>query len=122
MNEWPELPKRVPLREPRREPRLKTAEDMHKAIRRIMKRRLKRASESQYDVLVCVRSVDASNEVFESIPIEGTARDYGHAVMAAIDTLQQNYWDTEGEYTSKGMVGDVGSDIYRLLEEQKRFT
>ena len=120
MADWPELPKRVPLRGPRPEPKLKTAEEMRKAINRIMKRRLTKANESQYDVMVCIRSVEAARQVFESIPLEGTASDYGHAVEAALGELQENYWDSDGEYTSKGMVGDVGSDVYQLLKAQKK--
>jgi hypothetical protein len=121
MAEAPESPKRVLSRDPRPEPKLKTAEDMREAINRIMKRRLIQANESQYDVMVCVQSVGAAREVFEGIPVEGTASAYGHAVKAALYALQENYWDSDGEYTSKGLVGDVASDVYQLLEAQKRF-
>jgi hypothetical protein len=121
MGEFPELPKRVPLRGPRPEPELKTAEEMFKAIRRIMKRRLTKANESQYDVMVCIRSVDAAQVVFERIPVEGRPIGYGNAVQAALDDLRESYWDSEGEYTSKGMVGDVCSDVYDLLHRQYSF-
>ena len=118
MAELPELPKRVPLRRPRPEPKLNTAEEMFKAIRRIMKRQAKEANKSQYDVLVCIRSVDAARAVFEGVPIEGTAKDYGNAVMAALHALEESYWDSDGEYTSKGLVGGVGTDVWGLLDRQ----
>lgn len=99
--------------------KLTTAEEMFWAIEHIMIERRGDASRSQYDVEVCVRSVEAAREVFEAVPVEGTAGDYGRAVDAALDTLRENYWDSDGEFTSKGMVGDVGGDVYHLLETQK---
>ena len=121
MGEFPELPKRVSLRRPRPEPELKTAEEMFKAIRRIMRRQLTKANESQYDVMVCIRSVSAAQEVFERIPVEGRPIGYGNAVQAALDALRESYWDSDGEYTSKGMVGDVCSEIHQLLDRQYAF-
>ncbi len=121
MNDFPELPKRVPLRAPRPEPELKTAEEMFKAIRRIMKRRETKAGKSQYDVMVCIRSVHAARAVFEEVPVEGRPIGYGNAVKAALDALHEVYWDNEGEYTSRGMVGDVCSDVYELLQRQYDF-
>ncbi len=118
MADWPELPKRVPLRRPRPETKLKTAEEMFKAIKRIMKRRLADANKSQYDALVCIRSVDAAREVFEGIPVEGTASDYGNVVLAALHALEERYWDSDGEYTSKGLVGGVCTDVWALLDRQ----
>lgn len=121
MGEFPELPKRVPLRRPRPEPELKSAEEMFKAIRRIMKRQLTKANESQYDAMVCIRSVDAAQVVFERIPVEGRPIGYGNAVKAALDALRESYWDSDGEYTSKGMVGDVCFDVHELLDRQYSF-
>lgn len=121
MGEFPELPERVPLRKPRPEPELKSAEEMFKAIRRIMKRQLTKANESQYDVMVCIRSVCAAQEVFERIPVEGRPIGYGNAVKAALDALRETYWDSDGEYTSKGMVGDVCFDVHELLDRQYSF-
>lgn len=106
------------MRRPRPEPKLNTAEEMFKAIRRIMKRQIAEAARSQYDVLVCIRSVDAARTVFETVPVEGTATGYGNAVKAALFALQENYWDSDGEYTSKGRVGDVCSDVWELLDRQ----
>jgi len=118
MAEWPELPKRVPLRSPKPEPKLNTAEEMFKTIRRIMERQLAEANKSQYDVLVCVRSVEAARAVFEAVPIEGTAMGYGKTVMAALFALEESYWDSDGEYTSKGLVGGVGTEVWGLLDRQ----
>ncbi len=118
MAEWPELPKRKPLRAPRPEPKLASAGEMRRAIGRIMKRQMKSANESQYDVLVCIRSVDAARAVFEAVPVKGSALEYGNAVRAALFALTESYWDDDGEYTSKGLVGGVSSDVWSLLERQ----
>ena len=118
MAEWPELPKRVALRQAKPEPKLTTTENMLKAIGRIMDRQLAEANKNQYDVLVCIRSVDAARAVFKGIPVAGTAYCYGTAVMEALLALQENYWDSDGEYTSKGRVGDVCSDVWQLLDRQ----
>lgn len=118
MPELPEVPKRKPLRRPRPEPLLETAEEMFKAIRRIVKRQMTSARKSQYDVLVCIRSVDAARAVFEGVPVEGTAMDYGSAVKDVLETLHETYWDSDGEYTSRGLVGSVCSDVRQLLERQ----
>ncbi len=121
MGEFPELSKRKPLQSPRPEPELKTVEEMFKAIRRIMKRQAIKASESQYDVMVCVRSVDAAKAVFEAVPVKGRPIGYGNAVMSALDALHEIFWDDEGEYTSRGMVGDVCFDVEQLLDRQYTF-
>ncbi len=98
--------------------KLITAGEMYAVIKHIMAKRRVEASQSEYDVMVCVRSVDAATEVFENIPIEGTATEYGYAVAVSLGTLRDDYYDDDGEYTSKGMIGDVCSDLYHLLETQ----
>jgi hypothetical protein len=98
--------------------RLATADEMSQAIRHILSERDEKAARSQYDVMVCVRSVAAAREAFEEVAVEGTALDYGGVVLAALDVVQDTFYDTDGEYTSRGMVGDVWSDVYQLLESQ----
>ncbi len=68
--------------------------------------------------MVCIRSVEAAQKAFEQIPVEGRPLGYGQKVQAALNVLCEAYWDSEGEYTSKGMVGDVYLDIYELLDHQ----
>ncbi len=121
MGDFPELPKRIPLKAPRPEPELKTAEEMFKAIRRIMKRQLIQANESRYDVMVCIRSVGAASAALEGVPVEGTAIEYGNAVMATLDELHEDFWDSDGEYTSRGRIGDVCFDVDQLLARQWTF-
>ena len=99
--------------------RLETAQEMHDAISRIIDKRFVDAGQSQYDVAVCVRSVDAARETFKRARLTGEAGAYGDRVLKRLYKLQDDYWDDEGEYTSKGMVGDVASDVYRLLDSQK---
>ncbi len=98
--------------------KLATADELRAVVRHIMERCSGEASRSQYDVMVCVRSVAAAREVFEAVPVEGSLEDYGAAVMSALDVLRDEFYDPDGEYTSKGMVGDVGSDVYQLLKSQ----
>jgi len=99
--------------------RLVSATEMSAVIACIMVRRQAQAWKSEYDVMVCVRSVEAAKEVFEAIPVEGTAMAYGRAVEAALNTLENGYCDNNGEYTSKGLIGDIGLDIFSLLEAQE---
>ncbi len=99
--------------------KLVSAQEMHSVIARILQLRRSHAYQSQYDVTVCVRSVDAAEDVIEGIPVEGTAREYGLAVDAALGDLRENYFDSDGEYTSKGLVGDIGGDVYQLLQAQE---
>ncbi len=99
--------------------RLETADEMHVMIEHILTERRHDAAQSQYDVGVCIRSVAAAREAIEEIPVEGSAIAYGETVNAAMDVVCEKFYDSDGEYTSKGMVGDVGSDIYHLLQTQK---
>ena len=98
--------------------KLLTAHEMYDVMKHIMAGRRVSAGQSQYDVMVCVRSVDAAIRLLECMPIEGAARDYGYAVAAALGSMCDTYNDPDGEYTSKGNLGDVCSDISRLLKSQ----
>lgn len=74
------------------------------------------ASQSQYDAKVCVRAVGAARDVFENVPLEGTAIEYGQAVVAV---LRDRYNDSDGEYTSgKAPIGDVCYDVSSLVADQ----
>jgi len=99
--------------------KLTTVQQMHDAIDRILTGRRKQAYNSQYDVGVCVRSVEAGREAFEKITIKGSVLEYGRSVEKALGKVHNTFYDSSGEYTSRGMIGDVCSDVYQLLEEQK---
>ena len=99
--------------------KLTTVQQMHDAIDRILTGRLKQAYNSQYDVGVCVRSVEAGREAFEKIAVKGTAPEYGRSVEKALGKVHNTFYDSSGEYTSRGMIGDVCSDVYQLLEDQQ---
>ena len=89
---------------------------MHAAIRGIFDERAIGAQHSQYDWKVCVRAVAAARDVFECVPIEGTAAKYGQAVTSALEPVYDNYYDSDGEYTSgRSSIGDVYFDISSLL-------
>lgn len=94
-----------------------TAEEMHTAINRIFANRSIKAAESQYDRKVCIRAVGTARDAFIRVPIEGTATEYGQAVLMALEPLCDNYNDPDGEYTSgKGSIGDVFYDIMEVVE------
>ncbi len=99
--------------------KLVSAEEMRSVVDRILRKRRTDAYKSQYDVMVCVRSVDAAEAAIATVPVEGSATEYGQAVDTALDALRENYYDSDGEYTSKGLVGDIGSDVYHVLQTQK---
>ncbi len=92
-----------------------SASEMRAALDEIIKRRMQDAAHSAYDVSVCVRSVAAAREVIEAIPVRGTAAAYGGRAYTAINRLAGHYRDPDGEYTSKGLIGDVALDIHLLL-------
>jgi len=94
-----------------------TAEEMHAVINRIFAKRSIKAAESQYDRKVCVLAVGTARDVYMSVPIEGTATEYGHAVLKALEPLCDSYNDPDGEYTSgKGSIGDVFYDIMGVVK------
>ena len=96
-----------------------TAQQMRAAIMAIMKKRSIEASQSQYDMKVCVRAVGVASDVFERVPVEGAAIEYGQAVVAVLSQLQDNYNDSNGEYTSgKAPIGDVYFDVSSLVDAQ----
>ncbi len=99
--------------------KLTTTQQMHDAIDRILTGRLKQAYNSQYDVGVCVRSVEAGREAFEETAVKGTALEYGRSAKKALSKVHKTFYDSSGEYTSRGMIGDVCSDVYQLLEDQQ---
>lgn len=95
------------------------AQEMHSAAMRILDKRRTDAYHSPYDVMVCLRSVEAAGQAIESIPVEGSALDFGQAISAALDMLRENYNDKDGEFTSKGLVGDIGDDVRHVLRTQR---
>jgi len=98
--------------------KLLTAKEMKKAIGQVVRMLMEQAHLSAYDVDVCVRSVQATNEAFKAVPVTGTASEYGLAVAAALSPVEKSFWDETGEHTSRGMVGSLGSDIALILRTQ----
>ena len=92
---------------------------MRQAITRIVAKRSQAAARSEYDVGVCVAAVAAARDVFERVPVEGSAIAYGHAVVTALSALRDDYHDPDGEYTSgTAPIGDVFYDVARLVDAQ----
>lgn len=102
--------------------KLDTAKQMHAAINKIVGKRAIKASQSQYDMKVCVGAVAAAGDTVRCVPIEGTAIEYGQAVAAVLSELGDTYNDPDGEYTSgKGPIGDVHYDVLGLIDTQISF-
>lgn len=94
-----------------------TAEEIRSAISNIIDQRSAAASQSPYDRMVCVGAVSEARRVFGGVPVQGTADQYGEAVLSAIGKAQQDYYDPDGEYTSgKSSIGDIYLDISLLLK------
>ena len=96
-----------------------TAEQVRAAIAAIIVKRSIEASQSEYDMKVCVGAVGAASYAFERVPIEGTATEYGQAVVAVLAELHDTYNDPDGEYTSgRAPIGHVYYDVSRLIDER----
>ncbi len=102
--------------------RLDTPEEMHDVISYIIKRSMKAAYNCEYDVPVFVHSVQYAQDVFDAIPVEKTAMEYGEKVEDALCKAWGDFYDSDGEYTSRGMIGDVYFKISELVEKQKEPT
>ncbi len=95
-----------------------TPQKMHRAIKRIMDKRDKDALASQYDVSVCINSVAAARQGFEAVPVHGTVKEYSQAVLDILSKLTNDFYDSDGEYTSKGLIGDIYLDVSQYIETQ----
>lgn len=105
-----------------RKRRFKSAQQMHTAIKEIVKRRSIEASQSQYDHKVCILAVSAAEDTIRRVPVAGTAIEYGQAVAAVLSDLSNAYNDPDGEYTSgKGSIGNVHFDVLGLIDTQISF-
>jgi len=97
---------------------MSTPQEMRRSIKRIIDKRDKKALESQYDVSVCINSVAAARRGFETVPVQGTTKQYALAVLEVLSKLTDEFYDSDGEYTSKGMIGDVYLDVSQYIETQ----
>mgnify|MGYP007112105756 CR=1 FL=1 len=60
-------------------------------------------------------AVGAAGSVARAVPVVGSPADYRAAVLAALKTLLDGYYDPEGEYTSgKSDIGTIIAMIERL--------
>ncbi len=94
----------------------KTANGLKDNIAALIDKRSIEASQSQYDRHVCVNAISATRDIFNRVHVEGTASEYGQAVISALRNLHETYNDTDGEYTSgKAPIGDVYFDVLSLV-------
>ena len=97
---------------------MESPQKIHDTIKRLLDKRDKDALASQYDVAVCINSVEAARHGFEAIPVRGTAKQYAQDVLAVLSKLADEFYDSDGAYTSKGLIGDIYSDVYQYIKAQ----
>ena len=72
-------------------------------------------SASEYDRSVCITAVAAARDTFEAVEVAGSASEFVGRVYDAIRELQDNYSDSDGEYTNgTAPIGNVLSRVYDL--------
>jgi hypothetical protein len=93
-----------------------TANQMKDNIAALIDKRSIEAGQSQYDRHVCANAISTTRDIFNRVRVEGTASEYGQAVISALSDLRETYNDTDGEYTSgKAPIGDVYHDVLILV-------
>lgn len=93
-----------------------TAQEMRAAIEAIFAERANAATASAYDWKVSVSALGAARLAFEQVEIDGTAEEYGRAVIDALRALSQRHNDPDGVYTSgKADIVSLTDDIYGVL-------
>lgn len=93
-----------------------TAQEMRAAIEAVLAERVNAATASAYDWKVSVSALGAARVAFEQVEIDGTARDYGRAVVDALRRLSERHDDPDGVYTSgKADIGSLIDDINSVL-------
>ena len=101
-------------------PAPETAEKARNVIKKIMAEQAIKEANSQYDKSVCITAVAAARDRFEDVEVSGSASEYVERVYAAISELQDNYNDSDGEYTNGkapiGSVLDRISDLKRTIK------
>lgn len=97
--------------------KITSAQDMQAAICTVIEMRALDAAQSAYDRSVCIAAVAAARACVERVSVEGSALDYGKAVLATLEPVYDTYHDPDGEFTSgKASIGDVYSHIARLVD------
>lgn len=97
---------------------MESPQKIHDAIKRLLDKRDKDALASQYDVAVCINSVAAARRGFEAIPVGGDAKQYAQDVLDILSKLADEFYDSDGEYTSKGLIGDIYLDVCQYFKAQ----
>jgi hypothetical protein len=93
-----------------------SAAEFRDRIVAIMADRQAAAAASPYDWKVCVGAVSAAQGEFEKVVVDGTAHDYGAAVISRLERLRDAYYDPDGEYTSgRSDIGTVIENIRTAL-------
>lgn len=96
----------------------KTAEQARNAIKKIINEQAIKEAGSPYDKSVCITAVTAARDVFEGVEVSGSATQYIGWVYDAISRLQDNYSDSDGQYTNgKAPIGSVLGRLSDLKRE-----
>ncbi|TIP06459.1 MAG: hypothetical protein E5X72_01710 [Mesorhizobium sp.] len=91
-----------------------TAEKFREKILVIVADRRAAAASSPYDWKVCVGAIEAADREFRQIAVDGSAHEYGIAVISRLERFRDEYYDPDGEYTSGR--SDIGSLIEKVRD------
>lgn len=94
-----------------------TATDIKPLIEAAFKKSAASAYTSEYDRDVCIKAVIASKNCINNVLVKDPWSDYLLSVITALENLQANYNDPDGEYTNgKAIIGTIIQEIYLLAQ------
>ena len=90
---------------------------MQETLFEVLKKHALKAQGSEYDRSVCILAISKARELILSIPTTMEPEDYRSEIITQVSNFQQNYHDSDGQYTSgKGVLGDLLGDILNVLK------
>lgn len=90
---------------------------MQESIMNVIKEHALKAQDSEYDRSVCILAISKARELILSIPATLTPEQYRSELIEQLSNFQQNYHDSEGQYTSgKGVIGSLLADLSIALK------
>lgn len=100
---------------------MKPIQDAQKVVAELLAEHQHKASSSPYDMKVAVLAIGAASTVIKAINDECVADTdvdaYLHSLIERLTQLRENYYDSDGEYSSgKGEIGSLLGDIYYLQQ------
>lgn len=91
---------------------------MQDTVQKIIEKHAIKAQQSEYDRSVCILAISKARKLIQSIPIDTSIEQYHSQVIKQLSDFQQNYHDSDGQYTSgKGVLGDLLGDLISTLKD-----